>query len=137
MGMAKGSSPLSRISPKIKVTSAHKEEVLNFYRTSPQHKQYLNYMLKHMIFSSNLPMIRSFAAADGKIYIMTFHQKDKGQKTLCLVYGKDGKLINKKYIPFRFETFLSAYSYTIKNNTFYQLAENDDEEWVLYTTPIE
>ena len=124
--------------PKIKLASNHKEKVLDYYRTDPQRKQYLDYMKRHIHYPfDHLPLIRTWAVADGKIYVMTYDQKKDESKTLCLVYDKTGKQVARNFIPLRFESFLEAYPYTIKNNTLYQVIENDDEEWELHSTPID
>ena len=49
----------------------------------------------------------------------------------------DGKYINKKIIPIKYETDIQTYPVYIKNGKLYQLVENNEEdEWELLISDI-
>lgn len=129
---------------KIPVTGKHKEEGLNIFKADPFVKEigYENFKrnMSEIRFPDFFPVIQSIDVSNGFIYVRTF--KRKGNKEECIVMDLKGKVLRKKYLP-RVENApflahaLGIRYYTIHNNTFYYLAENeDDETWELYTEEI-
>lgn len=69
---------------------------------------------------------RFFSIANGKIYIPTY-RKENGKNEFVILDIK-GKFIKKTFLPFKDQTLLMPYLYTIYNNTLYQLYDNEDSE---------
>ena len=79
--------------------------------------------------------LRSFLVDDGKVYVQTF--KSEAGKSEFYIFDLKGKLLSKVMVPFMESEFLIGYPFTIGNNKFYQLVENeDDEEWELHINEV-
>ncbi len=127
---------ITRNHPKLKMTEKYKESIYHFYKTHPQTRQRFDTFKKMITFSDEFPAVRFFYADNNKIYVQTYREKDGNPE--FIIYDINGKYIKSVYIPFLYENVLVPFPATIKNNTFYQLIENeDDEQWELHGTKIE
>ena len=78
---------------------------------------------------------RAFVVADSKIYIPTY--KKKAGKNEFVVYDTNGKLLKKVFLPFKDQTLLMPYPWTVSSSKVYQLFDNEEsEEWELLVTGI-
>lgn len=126
------------ISPELKpvpVSAADKKSILNFFQTDPRLKPMWPRLKDRIEIDGHFRLIQFTNIADCKIYVSTYEKKDG--KTLHLVYDKNGKLLQKVYLPMKFRSPTLAFPMAFKNDTFYQLVDNEKtENWELHITPI-
>jgi hypothetical protein len=127
---------ITRECKKIKITDAHKEKVLGFYKTYRNTKNAFEYIKSIIKFPEYFPLIRNIYLDQEKIYVATYNQR--GTKVEFLVFELKGKFLEHLFIDIKGEAPLSVpYLYTISNGKNYQLLENiEEEEWELHITPV-
>lgn len=119
---------------KIKVTAEDKKRVMNHLETDPETKPYLE-MLKPIIFPGCFPAIRNYYVSGGKVYVLTY--KEENGKSEWLVFDIKGKFLKRLFLPYKYMSPVDEYPAAVKNETLYQLIENEDaEEWELHITAI-
>ncbi|MCP5053745.1 MAG: hypothetical protein GY940_41650 [bacterium] len=134
---------------KIKMTEADKSRYHDYFRTAlPWKRMYQAQFKNEIYFPDHLPAIRTFIAADKKLYILTYEVKEGKSKFVIL--NLKGKLLKEVWVPFDqgdewfhyslFKTVSKASpnpTFTIKNSNIYRLMENQEEEsWELHIAPI-
>ena len=119
---------------KINVTQKDKDDVMHFLKTNPETKFYFD-MLKPIKISPRYPAIREIAAADKKVYVITWKKKEG--KSQCLIFDLDGKFLKEIFLPLKSMDIVDLYPLAVKNGKLYQLVDNTDtEEWELHITEI-
>jgi hypothetical protein len=119
----------------LKVSQNQSRAILKFFQNVPQFKPYWEALKNRLKVPSHYPNINFWSIKDGKMYILTYHKKDS--KREVLIYNLRGKLMSRVFIRFRESNPLLPDPYDFKENTFYQLAEKDDERWELYISRIQ
>jgi glutaredoxin-related protein len=117
------------------ITAEDKEKYFEYYKVHPQYKTYYDIIKPRITFPSYFPPIRLFDAADSKIYVMTYREKDG--KREFYIFDMEGKLLKHRYLPLKDLDVENPYPYTFKDGKLYQLMENDDEAWELHVTAID
>ncbi|MCP5107360.1 MAG: hypothetical protein GY950_28495 [bacterium] len=95
-----------------------------------------------LIYPGTFPPIRDIIVTGDKIYAYTYERKDNKEK--YIVMDLNGKIIDTVFMPIpKVSSFLSQTMgrgnrfYGIRNNTFYYLHENEEnEEWELHAEKI-
>lgn len=88
-----------------------------------------------LTFTDIFPAIQNVLTDNGKIYIHTYLEEEG--KYEFFIYDLDGKFIKRTFIPVAYLNGFLPSPYTIKNDTLYQLIENEDEEeWELHAIEI-
>ncbi len=133
----------------VPMTAKAKENYRDYFRsTMPWKRMYEGQFKNELSFPEHLPAICRFLVTDGKIYAMTYKQKDG--KSQFIILDTKGKLIRETFLPFErgddwFQHSLTKSTrrhignptFTIRNNKLYQLVENqEEEEWELRVTDI-
>ena len=126
---------ITREYKRLKVDEDYKKGVHDFFKSTIR-EQYE--FIKQMItFTDYFPAIQFFFAEDGKIYIQTYLREEKEDKYELFIYDLEGKFLKRLFIPVKYVNGFQPTAYTIKNNTFFQLIENEDEEeWELHAIEI-
>lgn len=120
----------------LKVHAGYKDEVYEMYKKNPDTKNYFDLVKQVIEFGHRFPPIQGFFLADNTIYIQTY-KKENG-KYEFFIYSIDGKFIKQVYLPVDYMWGILPYPMAVKNNTLFQLLENEDEEvWELHATKIE
>jgi hypothetical protein len=120
----------------LKMYSAYKEEVYDMFKKNPDTREFFEVVKQMVKIGDRFPPIQGFFVADQKIYIQTYKKQD--DKYEFFIYGLDGKFIKQVYLPVNYMWGILPYPTAVKNNTLYQLIENEDEEtWELHATKIE
>lgn len=120
---------------KRKVDSEFRDKLTNFYKTSPETRELYETHLKPLIFPDYFPVIADFFVDNGTVYVRTW--KNENGAGEFLTYDMNGKFIRRIFIPFKYETELTAYPGMIKNGKLYQLVENEKKEaWELHISTI-
>jgi len=130
---------------KIKITDAHKKEVVERLKQDPLVKlqgwENIKRILKFNFFDS-FPAIKDIFVTENKIYIQTFNRKDS--KDEFIIMDLAGNLQKKIFLnPGQTPDVLiqilglGPKFYWINKNKIYYLIENAAEEWELHVTAIE
>lgn len=121
--------------PKIKFTKEHKKKYLDFFHSTPRRRRVYELIKEYLQFPGYFPFIRSFRAADGKVYVLTY--KEEGEESEFYIFDTNGLFLKKTMLPIKVMYKMAPYPFTIKDNKLYQLNENQDEEqWELHITNI-
>jgi hypothetical protein len=83
-------------------------------------------MKTNVRFPGNFPTINHILVDKNKLYIFTYKVQDG--KSEVFIYTLDGKLLNRVFLPIAKENESMFYPFTVRDDTFYQLIENDDTE---------
>ncbi|MCP5106365.1 MAG: hypothetical protein GY950_23470 [bacterium] len=120
----------------LKVGEDYKKGIHHFFKTNPNTKAVYEIFFKDKLkFTDDYPPIQFFVVDSGKIYILTYLKKDG--KNEMFIYDVNGKFLKHFFIPIKYRGALRPFPFAIKDNTFYQLVENEDEEeWELHGLAI-
>jgi hypothetical protein len=130
---------------KVKVTEKDKEETFNRMKEDPLVKLQGWENIKRIIkfhFPDTFPAVRDVLVTGKKIYVRTFNKKDG--KDEFVVMDLKGNILKKMYQQIGSESQimvsmlgLGPKFYSIENNKFYYLTEDEgEEEWELHVTNI-
>jgi hypothetical protein len=111
-----------------------KKELQKAYEIHPIYKAFWDGIKQSVAIPEYFPPFKDFLIADKKIYVQTF--KRKNNKTEFFVFDIDGKYLESVFLPLEFQDVVTPCLYAIDGGKFYQLAENDDEQWDLHITGI-
>jgi len=121
----------------VAVGEVHKNAVYDYFRVDPRTSANFEQIKKDLVFPDHFSAIRDFYAADKKIYVRTYRRENS--KTEFYIYGTDGKLIEKKWLPIieRNDFEYGSFLYAILGGKLYQMVEDDDSEvWQLHIDEI-
>ena len=119
---------------RYKVTEDFRKKMINYLKSSPETKNVFP-VLQPIRFPKYFPVINSFFADDGVIYVMTW-KRENGRNEFY-TYNMQGGFRQKKMIPVEYETDIQPYPAAVKNGNLYQLVENQArQEWELRITRI-
>ena len=121
---------------KLPVTEADKQAVKESFSRDAQGRRFFTENRHRFRYSETKPAIKNFLEYDQLIYVETWNRKDG--KTEFYVFGQDGKLKKRIFIPIEMIDYRRSYPYFIDGGQFYQLVENEDEEeWELNVINLE
>lgn len=123
--------------PKVKLTGELKDQYDRFFSEDIRFKNgYKIIKARNMIeFPEYLPLVRAYRVSDGKVYMITFNQKNETFETF--IFNAQGKLLKKSFLPLAKPNIMEIYPFTIYKDKIYQLVENEEEEeWQLHITGI-
>ncbi len=119
---------------RIKVTQTDKDKLTNFIKTHPRFKSIRNYLLP-LYFPERFPALLDMLVCDGKIYAIS--GKNKDDKNECFTFTLEGKLINRKVIGLAYKNEFDLCPHYIKNDTLYQLVEDEENDtWNLLISKL-
>jgi hypothetical protein len=118
----------------VPMTQKDRENITGYLKNSNRTKAFFP-LFKPLRFPDYYPAIMNLYSADQKMYIMTW--KRKNQETEFFVFNEQGKMLKKFFLPLAFQNAIDPFPFAIKNNKFYQLVENEEnEEWELHINEI-
>lgn len=123
---------ITRDFEKVAVTENHKQQLINFFKTSPRYRRIFEMLQIKLIFPESFAAVLDFRVTDGKVYAITFKKDKAGFETF--IYDVNGKFLKKVSLPMSQTETFTPQPYSIKNGIFYQLAENDEEGWELHVS---
>ncbi len=119
---------------RIKVTQTDKDKLTNFIKTHPRFKSIRNYLLP-LYFPERFPALLNMLISDGKIYAIS--GKNKNGKNECFTFALDGKLLKRKIVNLAYKNEFDLSPHYIKNDTLYQLVEDEEnEKWNLLISKL-
>ena len=121
---------------KLKLSDAYIKKMKDYYRTSPDWKNFWEYLKQYLTFPDYFPAVRDFFIDQDMIYIQTFQVKD--QQAKWLVFDVQGDLKGKAYLPATNFYTDQIPLHGILNSYYYYLEEDIDEEvWKINRLKIE
>ena len=90
------------------------------------------YRVKQRVrFPEFFPAIRDLIVDNSHIYLLTWRKKE--QEHEFFIFDLEGKLVKKTFVPLQdYDDGVALFPYSLKNNYFYQLIDNEEEEvWEL------
>jgi len=127
-------STIKRDYQRVKFTDKDKEMVFDEIRNDPRQKQFFDFIKERAVFPDYWPAVANVFPSGDNLYVLTFKRVNDTYELFAL--KRDGTLISRKMIPFKFRTPMQPYPSDVKDGRLFQLIENDDEEWELHATPI-
>jgi hypothetical protein len=136
----KNGDKLYRISKKFKprkVPSTYKKKTIDWFKADPTYQSAWDFFRQRIEFNEYFPPIYRMNTDNGRIYV--FSSTMKGDQRECVVMDHRGNEVKRLFLHLPERYGMDFYDiYTIKNNYFYRLVENEDEEnWELHRTKIE
>jgi len=117
------------------VSAQTKKDIKNYYKTGSRFKAFYDRIKSRIKVGNTYNAIKDFFIDKDTIYVQTNIKTDKTVD--FLIFKTSGKFIKKETIPLRSINILEFSPYYIKDNTLYQIIENEDEEeWELHITKI-
>ncbi len=109
----------------IKLTEQFKKDNMAFMKKVVPEAQFA--FIKQMTkFKEHFPTYMTFIPREDKLYVMTYENKDGKYK--LLIFSQKGKLLKQTMVPFDMIDGVRPAPFDVKDNTFYQLVENIDDE---------
>jgi len=119
----------------LKVGEDYRKGIHEYFKTNPATKQTYEFIKNMITFGEDFPAIQGIYVDNQKIYIQTYMKKE--EKYEFFIYEVDGKFLQRLFLPVKYMNGLMPNPTTIKDNTLYQLIENEEEEnWELHEHPI-
>lgn len=121
---------------KVPITDEDEQKFHALYdNVKDRRRDFYNRYKPFMKFYDHFPASRVFHVADGKIYVLTYKQKDG--KSEFVILDVKGKFIKNVMVPFQDLNIRDPFPYTIKDGKLYQLVDNvKTEEWELHVHDI-
>ncbi len=118
-----------------KVTKQTKAEIKNYYKTDPTFKTFYDRIKNRIEVGNTYNAIKDFFIDKDTVYVQTYDKTENGVK--FLIFNTSGKFIKEIVLPLKSINIFDFFPYYIKNNTLYQIVENEDEEeWELHISKI-
>jgi len=121
----------------LKVPGDYKDKVLKWFKNNPNFKQFYEFFIQRLSFKERFPPIRTMLVESNKIYVVTYQQKNDLSE--IIIMDLKGKELKKKYVPIVGipGNLWDSPIFTIKNQQYFTLIENDDEEvWELHKVDL-
>lgn len=120
---------------KIKITPADRARYTAFFKKSPHLRAYVETDTRRPAFPDHFPHSRYHMVADQQVYVVTFERKNN--KSLCLVYDFQGKLLQRTWLPYFYPNGIERYISAVKGRRFYRVIRDPaDGKYYLHVTPL-
>lgn len=135
---------------KREITANDKEKIEQMMREDPGVKadlqsqggwdEFKKYMV--LVFPDYFPPIKGIEISGDKLYVRTNHCNPAGDKEEYLIMDLKGNILKKKFISRDLEVSVFAQVaggklFSINNDRFYYIIENENEEWELHIEPLD
>ncbi|MGE5343133.1 MAG: hypothetical protein ACM3SY_16790 [Candidatus Omnitrophota bacterium] len=111
-----------------KISQAFKDKYIEYWKTFSKAWEYLNARC-NVFFPEYFPYFQKIEVNKGKIYIYTYNFK--GNEREVIITDLKGKVLKKIFVPLMY--FINGIDYTIDDDNFYYVIENEEsEEWELH-----
>ena len=117
------------------VSREFKQRLETFYRTSPNWKDYWDYVKQHLAFPEYFPAVRDLFADRGLIYVQTFMYRNGNVQ--WLVFDEAGDVKRRVWLPLDDYYTDEPTLHGVREGFYYYLRENPDKEvWKIHAVPI-
>lgn len=137
---AKGKAlpPIHLDEPVISIDSGYKKKAHEWLKHQRLYKSAPEPIRQMIVIPDDFPPVRSFVIDNDKIYAFTY--KTKNNRNEVIVMDTGGKILKRTFIaafePYSYQ-MLTEKRFTVKDDKFYSLQENaDEEEWELVISDI-
>ncbi len=120
---------------RVKFGEKDKNKVLENLRTNPRLKSFADEILKRQRYPEFYPAILGLYDNGKYLFVMT--HRWEGDNIEFMIFDDNGKFVKQLFIPFEMKSLYRAYPWDIKGDRFYQLIENEDEDWKLHENIID
>lgn len=129
-------STITRAGERLKIPDAYIRKMKEYYRTSPDWKNFWEYLRQYLTFPDYFPAVRDFFIDQNLVYIQTFQVENKQAK--WLVFDLEGNLKGKACLPVTDFYTDRIPLHGILDRFYYFLEENLEEEvWEIVHMKIE
>lgn len=115
---------------RVKFSEKDKQKVLENLRTNPRLKAFADEIIKRQRYPDYYPAILGLYNNGKNLFVMT--HRWEGNNIEFMVFDPQGNFIQQLFIPFKMKSLYRGYPWDIKGDRFYQLIEDEDEEWQLH-----
>lgn len=123
--------------PKVTFTKKDKQGWIDSYMSNAEYRRQYHRIKHRFKYPRFFPMFQNFIVADGLIYVQTFKRDKSDKNNQFVILDLQGELLKRVWLPLGEYWDFTPGPYDIKNNTLYQILENEDsEEWELNITKI-
>ncbi len=124
---------ITREYKRLRVDEGYKKGVQKFLKSMAGDRYEI---VKRMLtFTDIFPAIQFIYVDNGKIYIQTYLKKDGSDE--FFIYDLNGKFLKRLFVPVNYLNPAMPAPIGVKNDTLYQLVENEDEEeWELHAVEL-
>ncbi|MEN8154380.1 MAG: hypothetical protein ABFR75_10190 [Acidobacteriota bacterium] len=119
---------------RVKFGKKDKQKAIDNLRSNPQLKSFADEILKKQKYPDYYPAIHGLYDNGEYLFVMTYRWK--GDNIEFFVFDLSGDFKKQIFIPFKMKSIYNAFPWDLKENKFYQLIENEDEEWELVETEL-
>jgi hypothetical protein len=120
---------------QLEVDNAYQKRILRWYKKESPLKAFWEVLKKKITFKSHYPALKDLAIDNDRIFLFTY--KKQKDLTECIILDLEGNEQKHIFLPFPDVFPLIPICYSIDNNRFYTLLENEDEEmWELHMEEI-
>ncbi|UCH97152.1 MAG: hypothetical protein JSV88_09965 [Candidatus Aminicenantes bacterium] len=123
---------------KSKWRDSSKKEIIDWIKASPRFRIVPLALEKVLEFPIYMPVIRNVVAENNRVYVQTY--KKKNNLSEFFIFDVDGKLLKRVFLldASTYKVKMNPdITFTIKNNNYYYLVENlDNEEWELHVSQV-
>ena len=128
-------SSITRDYKLLKVREDYRKGVYEYFKTNPATKQTYEFIKNMITFAEYFPALQVIYVDNQRIYIQTYMKKEENYE--FFIYDVNGKFLQRLFLPVKYMNGFMVNPTTIKDNTLYQLIENEEEEnWELHAHPI-
>jgi hypothetical protein len=122
-----------------RVTQKFKNQLTQYYKTSPETKRVYESMLKPLHWPDFFPVIADFFVDEGSIYVLIWKEGKEGKEgNEFFTYDMTGKFNKRVNIPIRYESELRPYPTLIHKGKLYQLVEDEKKlVWEFHVSDIQ
>jgi len=120
---------------RVKFGVKDKQKAIDNLKSDPRLKSFAAEILKRQRYPDYYPSVQGLYDNGDDLFVMTYRWK--GDSIEFFVFDKSGNYKKQIFIPFKMKSIYEAFPWDIKGDKFYQLIENEDEEWVLMETILD
>ena len=135
-----GGRPLRVIRPPfdpVPFTAKDKQSWIDSYMSNDEYKQIYERIKDSFAYPDVFPLFQNLVLADGRLYFQTFKRNDAHGENEVVITDLNGKVIRRVWLPFVEYFDYTPNPYTFRDETLYQLVENEDTEvWELHLSEI-
>ena len=119
-----------------KCTEEHKKLVLDSFRRDARIRPIFEKIKDRTEFPDYFRAIVEIVPDNGKIYVLTFRQRDG--KSEFYILDLDGKLLQKIFMPIKTVNGVTPFPFTVKNGKLYQVVDNEEtEKWEIHVASFD
>lgn len=121
---------------RVRITEKHKKRYRRAWMTLLRNDYERH--LRRFRFREYFPSMRDFFVADGRIYVLTFNERQRDSE--MVIFSLEGELLKRVWVPLAREISLvpAVFNrYTVNNGKLYGLVHNEEGEFELHVMGLD